>query len=153
MSRRRRGRITVQSQPTGATRAVRRMAGVVQVIFGLVFVVVAVTQIMPLSPLFSLPLALGALAVVMGVLSAAGKHGLPPRVGHDVETGIEGATIAGLMEDVDKTDRPSAGTHDHIPSTALDAGERLKQLEDLKKAGLITQEEYQEKRREILSRL
>ena len=119
MSRRRRGRITVQSQPTGATRAVRRMAGVVQVIFGLVFVVVAVTQIMPLSPLFSLPF----------------------------------LAIAGLMEDVDKTDRPSAGTHDHIPSTALDAGERLKQLEDLKKAGLITQEEYQEKRREILSRL
>ena len=148
MSRRRRGRITVQSQPTGATRAVRRMAGVVQVIFGLVFVVVAVTQIMPLSPLFSLPfLAMGALAVVMGVLSAVGKNGLPHRVGYDVET------IAGLMEDVDKTDRPSAGTHDHIPSTALDAGERLKQLEDLKKAGLITQEEYQEKRREILSRL
>ena len=147
MSRRRRGRITVQSQPTGATRAVRRMAGVVQVIFGLVFVVVAVTQIMPLSPLFSLPfLAMGALAVVMGV-------GLPHRVGYDVETGIEEETIAGLMEDVDKTDRPSAGTHDHIPSTALDAGERLKQLEDLKKAGLITQEEYQEKRREILSRL
>ena len=145
MSRRRRGRITVQSQPTGATRAVRRMAGVVQVIFGLVFVVVAVTQIMPLSPLFSLPfLAMGALAVVMGVLSAVGKNGLPHRVGYDVETGIE---------EVDKTDRPSAGTHDHIPSTALDAGERLKQLEDLKKAGLITQEEYQEKRREILSRL
>ena len=134
MSRRSRGRITVQSQPTGATRAVRRMAGVVQVIFGLVFVVVAVTQIMPLSPLFSLPfLAMGALAVVMGVLSAVGKNGLPHRVGYDVETGIEEETIAGLMEDVDKTDRPSAGTHDHIPSTALDAGERLKQLEDLKK--------------------
>lgn len=74
-------------------------------------------------------------------------------MGYDVETGIEEETIAGLMEDVDKTDRPSAGTHDHIPSTALDAGERLKQLEDLKKAGLITQEEYQEKRHEILSRL
>ena len=71
MSRRRRGRITVQSQPTGATRAVRRMAGVVQVIFGLVFVVVAVTQIMPLSPLFSLPfLAMGALAVDVPELSA-----------------------------------------------------------------------------------
>lgn len=56
----------------------RRMAGVVQVIFGLVFVVVAVTQIMPLSPLFSLPfLAMGALAVVMGVLSAVGKNGRP----------------------------------------------------------------------------
>ena len=45
-------------------------------------------------------------------------------MGYDVETGIEEETIAGLMEDVDKTDRPSAGTHDHIPSTALDAGER-----------------------------
>ena len=85
------------------------------------FVVVAVTQIMPLSPLFSLPfLAMGALAVVMGVLSAVGKNGLPHRVGYDVETGIEEETIAGLMEDVDKTDRPSAGTHDHIPSTALE---------------------------------
>ena len=73
-------------------------------------------------------------------------------MGYDVETGIEEETIAGLMEDVDKTDRPSAGTHDHIPSTALDAGERLKQLEDTEKA-LITQEEYQEKRHEILSRL
>ena len=147
MSRRRRGRITVQSQPTGAARAVRRMMGVAQVIFGLVFVGVAVTQIMPLS------LAMGALAVVTGVLSAVGKNGLAHRVGYDVETGLEEETIVGLMEDVDKMDRSPAGDHDHIPSTALDTGERLKQLEDLKKAGLITQEEYQEKRREILSRL
>lgn len=40
--------------------------------------------------------------------------------------------------------------HDHIPSTALDAKGRLEQLESLKSAGLITHEEYQKKREEIL---
>ena len=43
--------------------------------------------------------------------------------------------------------------HDHIPTVALDARERLEQLENLKDAGLITQEEYQKKREEIVSRL
>ena len=40
--------------------------------------------------------------------------------------------------------------HDHIPSMALDAKGRLEQLESLKAAGLITHEEYQKKREEIL---
>ena len=43
-----------------------------------------------------------------------------------------------------------AESHDHIPSTALDAKGRLEQLESLKSAGLITHEEYQKKREEIL---
>ncbi len=43
--------------------------------------------------------------------------------------------------------------HDHIPSMALDAQKRLEQLESLKTAGLITEAEYQEKRREILEEL
>ena len=48
---------------------------------------------------------------------------------------------------------PSPETHDHIPSTALDAKERLEQLESLKQAGLITDGEYREKREEILKNL
>ena len=48
---------------------------------------------------------------------------------------------------------PAPQTHDHIPSTALDAKQRLEQLESLKQAGLITQSEYDQKRREILERL
>ena len=55
MSRHRRGRITVQSQPTGAAQGVRRGIGVVQAIFGFVFVVVAVTEIIPTAGLFGLP--------------------------------------------------------------------------------------------------
>ena len=48
---------------------------------------------------------------------------------------------------------PAPGDHDHIPSTALDAKGRLEQLESLREAGLITQSEYDQKRREILERL
>lgn len=48
---------------------------------------------------------------------------------------------------------PAPEVHDHIPSTALDAKQRLEQLESLKQAGLITQSEYDQKRREILERL
>lgn len=41
--------------------------------------------------------------------------------------------------------------HDHIPSMALDREGRLRQLDSLQEAGLVTQEEYQIKREEILS--
>ena len=44
-------------------------------------------------------------------------------------------------------------THDHIPSMALDPQRRLEQLQKLKEAGLITDAEYAEKRREILREL
>ena len=58
------------------------------------------------------------------------------------------------MENFSGQDREAAPqTHDHIPSTALDAKERLEQLERLKEAGLITGEEYRKKREEILQDL
>lgn len=40
--------------------------------------------------------------------------------------------------------------HDHIPSMALDAKGRMEQLETLRSAGLLTDREYQERRKEIL---
>ena len=127
MSRRKRGRITVQYQPTGAARGVRRVAGLVQAIFGFVFVVVALTAIMPVMPLFSLPfLAMGGLAIVVGLMDeAAGEE----------------------------PSSPAPEDYDHIPSPELSAKERLEQLNTLKEAGLITREEYDQKRQEILSRL
>ncbi|MGI5962321.1 MAG: hypothetical protein ACOX7N_01230 [Lawsonibacter sp.] len=156
MSRRRRGRITVQSQPTGVTRAARRMGGVVQAIVGFVFVCIAIGEIMPLSFLFSLPfLTMGGFAMVMGLINVFSKNGLAHRVGYDVETGVEEETIVGLMDEVTKEDSssPSQEFHDHIPSTALDAKARLEQLETLKSAGLISQKEYEEKRQKILAEL
>ena len=48
---------------------------------------------------------------------------------------------------------PSDESHDHIQSTALNARERLEQLKTLREAGLITQQEYDQKRREIVEEL
>ncbi len=41
--------------------------------------------------------------------------------------------------------------HDHIPSTALDKKQRLEQLKALKEAGLVDDEEYRQRRRDILT--
>ena len=156
MSRQRRGRITVQSQPTGAAGAVRRVGGVVQAVVGFVFVATSVTVFIPLSGLLGLPfLLIGGLGMVIGLINVFSKNGLAHRVGYDVETGIEEETIVGLMDEVTREDAssPAPEGHDHIPSTALDARERLEQLESLKTAGLITREEYEQKRKEILAGL
>ena len=68
---------------------------------------------------------------------------------------MEEETIVGLMDEVtgDGPSSPAPEDHDHIPSTALDAKERLEQLKTLEEAGLLTREEYEQKRREILSGL
>ena len=156
MARHRRGRFTVQYQPTGPARAVRRAVGVVQAIFGSVFVIIALTQIIPTAGLFGLPfLAVGGLFVVVGIITAVSKNGMAQRVGYDLETGVEEETIVGMMEEVasEETYSPAPETHDHIPSTALDAKDRLEQLKSLREAGLLTQEEYDRKRKQIVDQL
>ena len=105
--------------------------------------------------LFGLPfLAIGGLFMVMGIITAVSKNGMAQRVGYDVETGVEEETIVGLMDEVleKHEESPSSApqSHDHIPSTALNAKERLEQLQSLKDGGLITQAEYDQKRQEIL---
>ncbi len=154
MSRHRRGRITVQSQPTGATRAVRRMVGVVQAIFGLVFVLLALTGIIPIAGLIGIPfLAIGALFAGLGIMTAVGKNGLSQRVGYDVETGVDEETIVGLLDEVGRGSQASEENSDRIDPIGPSVKIRLEQLQSLKAAGLITLQEYEEKRQKILREL
>jgi len=142
MSTRKRGRITVQSQPTGAARGMQRMMGVVHGIFGFVFAAVALTQIIPHAGLIGIPfLAAGVFFCINGIRLAVSKNGMAHRVGYDVETDIQRETIVGIMDEVD--DAPSGG----------DVEERMKQLRSLYDQRLITQEEYEQKRQEILKDL
>ena len=142
MSTGKRGRITVQSQPTGAARGMQRLMGVVHAVFGLVFMIIAMTQIMPVMPLFSLPfLAAGLFFCINGIRLAVSKNGMAHRVGYDVETGIEQETIVGLMDEI--ADSEPAGNVE----------ERMKQLRSLYDQRLITPEEYEQKRQEILKDL
>lgn len=153
MSQGRRGRITVQDQTTGAGRAVRRGIGVVHAVMGFVFVVAALTEIIPSAGLFGLPfLAAGGFFLVEGILLTVSKAGPARRVGYDVETGVEEEVIRPLMEEPPVFQGDSAD-HEHITPTGLSAKARLEQLETLREAGLLTREEYEAKRAEILREL
>lgn len=153
MSSHKRGRITVQNQPPKQTRIVRKMAMVPFVVVSGLFVVIGITQI-AWTGLFGVVWTLMAVSfLAIGLFQLFTKNDTPHRVGYDVETGFEEETIVGLLDDVDHVEQRPAEIHDHIPSTALDAKRRLEQLESLKSAGLITEQEYRQKRQEILREL
>lgn len=136
-------RYTVRYAPTGAGKTMLRGMGVVHAIFGTVFALIALTAIVPSAGLIGLPfLAAGIFFAVNGTLIALGKNGLMGR-SYQIETEAE--------EEIPEI--PPVETHDHIPSTALDAKRRLEQLESLKTAGLISDQEYRQKRQEILNGL
>lgn len=143
MNRRRR-RVTVRYKPTGAGKAMMRGMGVIHAIFGTVFAVFAVTTIIPNIPLFGvLFLAVGVFFAVNGALIALGKEGLMGR-SYQVETETDEGEE--LTEEEPRTASPSATPR---PS----AEERLKQLEELREKRLITANEFEEKRKEILKEL
>ena len=153
MGQRRRGRITVQDQTTGTGRAMRRGIGVVHAVMGFVFVVISLTEIIPSAGLFGLPfLAAGSFFLVEGIILAVSKAGPAHRVGYDVETGIEEDVIRPMMEEPPAFQDDSAD-HEHITPNGLSPKARLEQLETLREAGLLTDEEYEEKRKEILRQL
>lgn len=155
MSRHRRGRITVQSQPTGATRAAMRGIGLVHASMGFVFVVVAITEIIPNAGLFGLPFLLGGgFFFLNGLRMVVGKNDLAHRMGYDIESDVQEETIVGLMDDVDQA-RPHRARPepDGEAPVGLDVRGRLEQLKTLKNAGLITDQEYEHKRQEILKDL
>lgn len=143
MSKKKRGRITVQSQPTGAARGMQRMMGVVHAVFGFVFVVISITTIIPNAGLFGVIfLVAGLFFCINGIRLAVSKNDVAHRVGYEVETDLD-KSIVGLMEDVVETSEDSS----------VSVEERLTQLRSLYEQRLITQEEYDTKRQEILKEL
>ena len=142
MNRRRR-RVTVHYKPTGAGKTMMRAMGVFHAVFGTVFAIIAVTVIIPSAGLFGvLFLAAGAFFAVNGTLIALGKEGIMGR-SYQVETETD--------EDEELTEE---GTRTAPPPVSPPSAEaRLKQLEDLREKRLITANEFEEKRKEILKEL
>lgn len=143
MSIKKRGRITVQSQPTGAARGVQRMIGAVHAVMGFVFVVISITEIIPNAVLFGIIfLVAGLFFCINGIRLMVSKNDVAHRVGYEVETDLD-KSIVGLMEE------PEASGED----SPAPAEERLSRLRDLYEQRLITKEEYDAKRQEILKKL
>lgn len=143
MSKRKRGRITIQSQPTKETRNMARLAMLPFLIISIFFVIIGITVIIPAAGLFGIMWTLvAACFVVIAIVQMVRKNGLAHRVGYDVETDLD-RSIVGAMEDiVVEEESPSYG-----------AQERLTQLRELYDQRLITSEEYDAKRQEILKEL
>lgn len=148
---RRRGRVTIQHQPTGDTRAMVRMMGAIHATMGIAFVLAAVTTIIPSAGFFGFPFFLGgAFFAVNGVRMLIGKNGFTHRVGYDIESDMESESIVGMMED--PVEEPEC-RESPVEIDSNRAKARLEQLETMKNAGLISKEKYREKRREIIDSL
>ena len=112
----------------------------VSFVVGLAFVLVGLVMVVPTFGPFGLLWTGVAVAItVINGLNAFGKKGVP--------------TMEIYSEEDDEVPSPAREDHDHIPSTALTTQERLEQLQTLKEAGLLTDEEYRNKREEILREL
>ena len=117
--------------------------GAFGVTVGVVFVIIGLFMVIPIFGLFGVLWTLVAVGITaMNAYQAFGK-------------GYAGPQIT-IEEDEEPSRAPSSHAsenHDHIPSTSLDVKGRLQQLKELKEAGLLSQEEYDKKRQEILKGL
>ena len=148
MSKRHRGRVTIQHQPTGGTRAMVRMMGAIHATMGISFVMAAVTTIIPNAGFFGFPFFLGgAFFAINGIRMLIGKNSFSHRVGYEMETDTDNEHITDIMQE------PAVEKENPVVIDPNRSKARLEQLETMKKAGLITKEEYREKRQEIIDSL
>ena len=112
-----RKRYTVRYKPATKTeKAMVRGMGLFHAIFGTLFALIGLSAL-PHAGLFSLIfVTAGGFFAVNGALIALGKGGLVGR-SYQIETETE--------EEPEFPDAPPVETHDHIPSVALDAKQRL----------------------------
>lgn len=117
--------------------------GAFGVAVGVVFVLIGLVMVIPTFGPFGILWTLIAVGITaMNAYQAFGKGYTGPQI-----------TIEEDEEPRRAPSSPVPETHDHISSTSLDVKGRLEQLKDLKEAGLLTQEEYDKKRQEILKGL
>lgn len=149
MNRRRRGRITVQNQPTGAAQAVVRLMGVIHAFFGFTFAMIALTAIIPSAGLFGLPFLLGGgFFAINGLRMTLGKTETKGKVQSEVQ---EDTLFSMLRQGKDQMSEEESTRVSQRHACALDTDGRLAQLDTLKSAGIMDEREYRKKRQEILS--
>ena len=132
-----------------------KASAAMSLVVGVVFVIIGLTMVIPST--FSsgfLPVALfgllwTGLAAAMTVLNARYLFG---KGDNGLYGGFE-ITDEEPSEPSAPTFRSDSPDHQHITPSGLDPKPRLEQLETLKDAGLLTPEEYDQKRREILKGL
>ncbi len=123
-------------------------------IVGIVFICIGIGMVIPLTfgsgfaPIGLFGLAWTGIAVYNTVINAKYLFGEKDGKNENLFGGYEVTE-----EPADASFRADSADHEHITAGGLDAKARLEQLETLKSAGLLTPEEYAEKRKDILNDL
>ena len=139
----------------------QRLASVPFLIVSVFFVIIGVTTVIPQAGLFGIVWTLVAASfVVIGVLNLVRKNGPAHRVAYDLDPAepyepVIEHMFSHAIQDVDGPDRSGASRQAPPEPSAcsMDAQGRLEQLQRLLDAGLVTREEYEAKRKEILREL
>ena len=122
-------------------------------IVSIVFLVIGVVMLLPNVPLFGLVWILFCVYFIgVAVKGMAGKPASRRRTdGQEPAQPASSAAPrpAGNQREDQRTYQPVGEEHDHIRSVALSPQRKLEQLETLRDAGLLTDEEYREKKRKI----
>lgn len=125
----------IRIKPSEGMKKFNRIFSGIYALIALGFVVIGVTQAIPMTGLFGIVwTGVACVFVGVGVAGAVSKDGLYR--GYRIE-----------VEDGEQTAENTS------PAAQLNVEARLKQLEDLREKRLITAGEYEEKRKEILKEL
>ncbi len=116
------------------------------VIWGVILLIVGVGTMMSTSA------ALGAVWTLVAVFLIVNgiRKALAPKNASKLDDSVE-EFVSRVQNKTNnkKTVRSKQETHDHIPSTALDVEARLEQLRNLKEAGLLDNEEYEQRKEKL----
>lgn len=124
---------------------------------GILFVILGITMVIPMTfragfaPVGLFGLAWTGIAVYSTVINAKYLFGSKDGKNENLFGGYE--VTEEPADEPTPAFRTDAPDRRHITGAGLDAKGRLEQLETLKSAGLLTQEEYSQKRKEILKEL
>lgn len=121
--------------------------GIFGVVWGGLFILIGLFLVIPVFGLFGMIWTIAAIAITAtNAYQAFGKKYAGPEIHIEEDSFIPREVTPSPRPPV----QPQYQDHNHIPSTALSPQKRLEQLETLKGAGLITDQEYKQKRQEIL---
>lgn len=127
-------------------------------IVSIVFLVIGVVMLLPNVPIFGLVWILFCVYFIRSAVKGmAGKSSAGRRRTDEQEPARPASSAAPRPAESQRTDQrtyqPVDEEHDHIRSVALSPQRKLEQLETLRDAGLLTDEEYREKKRKIMKKL
>ena len=116
------------------------------VLWGVILLIVGLGTVMSISVgIGAVWTAFAVVLIVNGV-----RQALAPKNASKLDDRVEKVVSQIPTKAAEKKTVPSKQeTHDHIPSTALDVEARLEQLRSLKEAGLLDDQEYEQRKQKL----